>query len=435
MNTITIRTSPRRQTHSKGRILAIEPDFVRARTLQHVLRHHVRADFEIVKSRDEAIRSISERVPDLVLTSTFWPPPDEAALTAWLKQLPAAAHLQVITVPHFIDSEDAPGREPSKVLSFLKRRSALSCPACDPRTVGDQIETYLEQAHAKRLASTDRALCLVRHDPVVVAAHDQTKAETGLIRRATTDVNTLATSVGPRTYQLGRAHANDRRRARRRMSGELPWLWTVKVPWGADVKVVDISSQGVLLETTSKITPGSTVDLQVLGQDTNLSVPARMTRSEVAAVDAKGVRYRVAAAFARDLHILGLEPQSADASVTPTALADLLARVLSEVDHGSGSGALRTRFEHGLRRLLPVRDIQIRQAPVIPKEGSESVYFTVPRAAGRPILQAIFEPDYQPSAMEFRLLRAAASLAAVVLEFAPLYDDAQARVPPFTAFI
>jgi hypothetical protein len=48
------------------------------------------------------------------------------------------------------------------------------------------------------------------------------------------------------------------------------------------------------------------------------------------------------------------------------------------------------------------------------------VYFTVPHGFGtRPILQATFEPDYAPTAMDFRLLKAAASLAAVVLEFAP----------------
>lgn len=429
MNSILM--SPRRQTKPRGRILAIEPDRERARQLQDLLRDHVCADFAIVKSSDEAVRSLSEQVPDLVLTSTFLPPPEEAALTACLKRLPAAAHLQMITIPHFIDSDDASSREPSRVVSFFKRRSALGRLVCDPRTVADQLEEYLEQARAERLRQSNRKPCDATRGPVVVAAQGQTKSERGLTRRhATTGVNPLANSAGPHTYRLGRVHANDRRRARRRLSGEMPWLWTVKLPWSADVKVVDISSQGVLLETTSKITPGCTVDLQLVGEDTNLCVPARMTRSEVAAVDAVGVRYRVAAAFARDVDILGLEPESAAASVGPAALADLLARVLGEVNHGSGSVAPRARFEQGLRRLLPVRDIQFRLTPIIPNEGSESIYFTVPRVFGpRPILQAIFEPDYQPSEMEFRLLKAAASLAAVVLEFAPLCDEAQTGLP------
>lgn len=422
MNTIV--TPSREQTQSRGRIVAIEPDPARARMLQHLLRNHVCADFEIVASRTDAIRSITERVPDLVLTSTFLPPPDEAALSGCLKQLPAAADLQVITIPHFIDSEDAASRETSNVLSFKKRRPALARPACDPRTVGEQIEKYLDQARVNRLTRTDRE-CHASRELAAVAAHGQMKAETR--RRSASDVNPLGPSVAPRIYQLGRVHAKDRRRTRRRLSRELPTPWTVKLPWGAEARVVDISSQGALLETTSRITSGSTVDLQFLGQDTNLCVPARMIRNEVAAVDGVGVRYRVAAMFAGDFDILEQEPQSAAAFLMPTALADLLACVLREVDHRSGSAAVRARFEQGLRRLLPVRDIQVRQAPAIPNNGSESVYFTVPGASGsRPILQAIFEPNYQPSAMDFRFLKAGASLAAVVLEFAPLCDDAQA---------
>jgi CheY-like chemotaxis protein len=412
------RTSatPRAKHHSKGRILAIEPDRDRAATLGHLLPAYVGDDFAIVKTAAEAIRSITERVPDLVLTSTFLPPPEEAALTARLNASPAAAHLQVITVPHFIDSEDTARRERPKVLNFLKRRSALSRLACNSDTVGEQIKAYLEQAHVMRLALANRALCNAAGAPAVVAP--RAKPEMSVVRPMATGVNTLAHAAG--AYRLGRAHAQDRRRASRRLSGDLPSLWTVRLPWGADVKVVDISSQGVLLETTSKITPGRTVDLQLLGQDLDLRVAARTIRSEVAAVDTMGVRYRVAAAFARDLDILKPAPEAAGPSVMPTALADLLTQVLTGAGHDVTSAAARARFEQGLRRLLPVRDIQIRPAPVMPSGGSESIYFTVPRSSGRrAVLQAIFEPDYQPSAAEFKLLKAAASLAAVVLEFAP----------------
>jgi hypothetical protein len=419
MNILELR-SPSAQTHSKGYILAIEPDRLRAATLSQLLPTYAGDDFVIVKTTDEAIRSITERMPDLVLTSTFLPPPEEAALTARLKVLPAAGHLQVVTMPHFIDSEDTPARETSKVLNFLKRRSALNRLACTSETVGAQIDAYLEQAHAKRLAQTNWVLSEAARAPEVVAVRP--KPDTGLLRPLTTEANPLANGPGAYTYRLGRAHAKDRRRARRRLSGELPSLWTVRLPWGADVKVVDISSQGVLLETTSKITPGRTVDLQLLGQGTDVRVAARAIRSDVAAVDAMGVRYRVAAVFARDLEILAPGPAAAPV-VMPKALADLLAGVLTAVDYDSTSAAPRARFEQGLRRLLTVRDIQIRRAPITPSGGSESIYFTVPQASGGgPVLQAIFEPDHRPSAAEFRLLKAAAGLAAVVLEFAPLGD-------------
>ena len=93
---------------------------------------------------------------------------------------------------------------------------------------------------------------------------------------------------------------------------------------------------------------------------------------------------------------------------------------MSGLDRCSGETALRGSFERELRRILPVRDVQVRERPVIAERGAESIYFTVPRGSGEPrILQAIFEPDYVPTAMDFQLLKAAASLAAVVLEFAP----------------
>jgi hypothetical protein len=76
--------------------------------------------------------------------------------------------------------------------------------------------------------------------------------------------------------------------------------------------------------------------------------------------------------------------------------------------------------------------VQIRATPVIAERGAESVYFTVPHGSGaRPILQAIFEPDYVPTAMDFRLLKAAVSLAAVVLEFAPRCVGPGRTLPPF----
>ncbi len=423
MNSILMPRVPQRRTESQGRILAIEPDAVRATMLRDLMPGDL-CELTVVKSVEAAIESIADQIPDLVLTSTFLPPSAEAALTAHLRGVPTASHLQVITVPHFIDSRDESDRGPSKVLSFLTWRSALARPACRPDTVREQIETYLEQARANRLMFAGRQVIPVGFDAPVTLDR---QPETGLVRATAADINTLSDSG--HAYKLGRAHANDRRRARRQASGDLPWLWTVKLPWGADVKVVDISTSGVLLETTSKITPGRTVDLRLLGQDTDLNVPARAIRSEVASVDAMGVRYRVAAAFSRDVCILGAERPSAAAAVMPPALAELLTRVLSDVDYDSKSPAPRARFEQGLRRLLPVRDVQIRQAPIVPTGGAESIYFRVPGTSdSQPVLQAIFEPNHQPSAIEFRFLKAAATLAAVVLEFAPLADEGR-RAP------
>jgi CheY-like chemotaxis protein len=422
MNNILV--SPATPTRSKGRLLAIEPDSSRARTLRQILSQHDDVEFEIVDDVSDALWRIGKRMPDLVLISTLLPPADEAPLTAQLKQIPAAAHVQLINIPYFIDMEDGSSRETSstRVLSFLRGRESRIRPRCDVRTLRQQIDEYLSQAKAIRQDLEERQFSLALA-PIVPSAHAQKSPERWLTRAIAAPALTAVTESKPalaRSSALGMP--SDRRRARRSRAGDVPWLWNVKLPGISRVNLVDISSGGVLLETTSRIVDGSTIELQLLGEDTNVSVPARMLRNQVAAVDGLGVRYHVAAAFTREVDLLKLQTPTTS-SLTPKALGEVLARVLSEVDRSSGTPALRSKFEQEVRRLFPVRDIQIRQTPMIVGEGTESIYFTVPNGSGgQPILQAIFERDYEPTAMEFQLLKTAATMAAVVLEFAPLSD-------------
>jgi CheY-like chemotaxis protein len=411
MNSILV--SPPGRGQEPGRILAIESDPERSKTLEQVLRGHVRAHLVVVKSVDQAIRSMTAKLPDLILTSPFLKPAEEAALSTHLRRTPPAAHVQVITVPHSIEADDDAGRStPPGMLGFLRRRSTAPS-ACAPDTLRNQIEAYLVEARAARTRLS-------------VGLSDSLCVTTALAPRtvpAPAPV-VVAQSVVRRPHLLGGSEATDRRRARRRPATELPGLWAVRFPLCPEAKVVDISSTGVLVETSSKISPGGTLDLHVLGQNIDFRVTARMVRSEVASVDRLGVKYRAAAAFSQELDIAGLQMAPSDPSTMPKVLADMLARVLADVDRHSSDASLRARFERELRQMLTVREIKLRRTPVIPDETTESVYFTVPRASGsRPILQAVFEPDYQPSAMEFRILKAAAGVAAVILEFAPLGEE------------
>ena len=410
----------------KGRILVIEPDVRRATSLRTILREGI--ELEIVARVPDALRSLAKRIPDLVLTSTLLPPADAASLMAQVKRMPAAAHVQMITLPYFIDSDgsDAATSHPT-VLNFLRRRSALARPRCDVGTLREQIEEYLSQARRIRQDLDSRQS---NHGHHVESVKEQSTPGMWLTRASAAraiPAAVVATSTATHSQHAAAGMPPDRRRTRRRTAGDVPWLWTVKLPGDSRVKLVDISGGGVLLETTSRIVDGSTLELQVFGKDTNVCVPARMVRNCVAAVDGLGVRYHVAVAFARELDLLGLQSPSTS-SPSPNILGDVLTRVLSEVDRDANSAALRFRFEKEVRRLLPVRDIQIRQTPVIAERGLESIYFTVPHGSGtQPILQAIFEPDYVPTAVEFQLLKAAATLAAVVLEFAPLGDSTRSR--------
>jgi hypothetical protein len=93
------------------------------------------------------------------------------------------------------------------------------------------------------------------------------------------------------------------RRADRRLRAEVPWLSTIKLPWGLEVQLLNISSSGMLVETGSKFTPGSVTHLHLYGPETDLVIPACFVRSEVAAVDGRGVKYHAAATFTKQLDL------------------------------------------------------------------------------------------------------------------------------------
>lgn len=404
----------------KGRVLLIEPDSSRAAILMDIFDGHGGVDLEVVDDVPNALRSFAEQIPDVLLTSTFLRPSDEASLRARLKELPNAAHVQMIAVPYLVDSDEgATSETPNRhVFDFVRRRITRVRPRWDVQTLPEQVEEYLAHARAIRSDLNGRSAIATASASCRRVSQEPSIQDKQLPPVTAPDADSHVLTLVTRGAENTGSAAADRRRARRRPAGEVPWLWAVKLPGTSHVRVIDISSGGALLETTSRLDE-TAVEVQLLGQDTDVSVPARPVRNQVASVDHLGVRYRVALMFGRDLNLFGLQPPSG--AIMPRDLAGVLIRALSEADRGAGATAVRVRFERELRQLLPVRDIQIRETPMIAERGAESVYFTVPRGSGpQPILQAIFDPGYAPTAMEFRLLKAAASLAAVVLEFAPL---------------
>jgi len=210
--------------------------------------------------------------------------------------------------------------------------------------------------------------------------------------------------------------ADERRIAERKTSADVPWLSAIKLAWGPEVALVNISTTGVLVETGSKFQPGSTADLHLSGPETNLIVPVRFVRSAVSRIDGLGVKYHAAAAFENEIELVRPRRRSNAPATPPQALASLLATVLAE--SGDGPEPASARFARGLRQLVHARDVQIRMTAGAPSAGRETLYFDIPGVdRGCAILQVVFERNYDVSDAEFRLLKAAAWLAAAVLEF------------------
>ena len=197
---------------------------------------------------------------------------------------------------------------------------------------------------------------------------------------------------------------------------QVPWLSSVKLPWGPEVEVVNISKSGMLVETSSKLLPGSTADFHVSGFDTDLSVPIRVVRSEIGAVNRLGVTYQAAVTFTGDVPF---PDDFGDTTSAPRKLAALLNDVLKDASRNrEGARGLRETFADGVRKLVRARDVAIAGSPIRSESGAESIYFTIPGPAGSlAVLQATFEPDHLPTEAEFRCLQSAAALTTAVLEF------------------
>jgi hypothetical protein len=85
------------------------------------------------------------------------------------------------------------------------------------------------------------------------------------------------------------------------------WLQGVRIKYRSDVRVIDISAGGILIETESEIRPETTVVFEVLAADATQLVPARVVRCSRVAYD--GItRYQTACAFKRPLSIPGIAP-------------------------------------------------------------------------------------------------------------------------------
>ena len=129
-------------------------------------------------------------------------------------------------------------------------------------------------------------------------------------------------------------------RARRFAVDELPARCTMTTPAGLIVRMLNVSSTGVLFESPLKFARDSETLLNLLAPDANRVLPARIVRSEVANVTGMGVTYQTAAHFGAALELFNELPQPVEViDVTPAAthasapqsLADLIVRVTTEL--------------------------------------------------------------------------------------------------------
>jgi CheY-like chemotaxis protein len=367
-------------------ILAIESDPQRQALLIALIREHVQVDVTMVASVNDAISKFEQTQPDVIVAPALLPPGDSEQLTAHVQQH-ADPHVEMLTIAALDLLRELPETETRGFGLFRRRRPVCLGLQYDPALVGKQIADGAARAQTAR------------------------SEHANIVRRP---VKLTPSPAGRPVLREAQASASvhDRRWAER-SAQKTPWLWVVRLPWGTDVDLVNISRTGVLLESGSKVSPGVTLELQLSGMGLDRVVLARFVRSEIARVDRLGVRYHAAAQFEQPLDILAprTEPPSPSG---PRSLAELFTSVLSDSNHLE---APSVRFARGLRGLVAARDVLIRRTPMAPGADCESIYFRVKgdERSGT-ILQVLFDRNRALTATEFRLLKAAAGLTAAVLE-------------------
>ena len=206
-------------------------------------------------------------------------------------------------------------------------------------------------------------------------------------------------------------------RAERRIIGDMPWYPMAKLPWGLEVRVLNISRTGLLLESGCRLEPGRITELTLCGPGKEVVVPASIVRSEVAVVSKMGVKYHIGATFEQPFDVGAAEGSRAATSPPAQRLSHLLAALSSDLGTGSHASR-RIALERNIRQVVSAREIQIGGEPIPSADGGVSMSFAAATSSGgQTIVHALFDSRSEPSEVERKLLRAAAGLAAMLQEF------------------
>lgn len=93
---------------------------------------------------------------------------------------------------------------------------------------------------------------------------------------------------------------SNRRLHERLKASDLRWLRGARIKYGSDVRIIDISAGGVLLETESALTRDANVVVELTGPDSPILIPSRVLRCRMASLG-EILKYQGACAFKRPL--------------------------------------------------------------------------------------------------------------------------------------
>jgi hypothetical protein len=117
------------------------------------------------------------------------------------------------------------------------------------------------------------------------------------------------------------AASGDERRASPRLPASAVPNLQAKLVAGPDVRLIDVSRRGVLVETPTRLLPGSPVRMRFVVEDATLVLRGAVVRSTVRSVTDTGLLYWTAVAFGEDISVcdpsLWIQPPPPPVSATP----------------------------------------------------------------------------------------------------------------------
>jgi len=289
-----------------ARILAIEPDRGRGAMLQRLVGERLGADVILTVSANDALATLADVPPDVILTSSLLSAHEDEQLTAHLRAAPDLDHLPVLQIPPMIEIKKQP--VPEGLWARLRarlRRQREQMPLYDFGAITERIEEALEQskyeAPESEIERPARLILLESGGPLLLGS--------GMPRERTPE-----NIVSLVRLDSEEAWSEDvrkwRSRARRWHSHQLPWLSGVRLSWGApalaSLRLLNMSSTGLLLESDAHLTVGKKAGFQLAGSDDeSLIVEASVVRADLLNEDPTFVTRIVAATFDQPFHSLG----------------------------------------------------------------------------------------------------------------------------------
>jgi CheY-like chemotaxis protein len=274
-----------------AQILAIEPDPEKIVILRRLVNAKLNADVIVADSIESAISTLDGKRPDVIVTSSLLSPSDDQQLSAHLRQAPSLDHLPVLTLPPLVDTDDeqASGGLMSRL---FRRRRRQAWPAYDADALAARIEDALQQSKrdAPRYADLwQRPARLLLMEP-----EESAQEETSLVYTLDAD---LARFLGIQPQQD---------RAPRWGRSDLQWLENIRLTWGANLQLLNMSSSGLLVESGIRMTVGNLEDFEFEDREMrDYVMSGRVVRSDVAAVTSLGVKYVTAAVFDKPFESIG----------------------------------------------------------------------------------------------------------------------------------